>query len=303
MIATNFALCTHANSQNLVEGKCGVAESGAFFSRCTVIRSGSKITTLASNNSTLVFDADAGQIIRIGPLDARSLVISPGIKQHLGEILAGLNVSESDARRSNNVKLVQARSTGNNSPRSLLFIANRDQRNLDALSATLANIDRYDENNPSAVPLHPTDSAVALQEFARATARIQGLYEALMFEEADRVLDRTKAEISNFERRYANYNGFEDIQAVLYARIAQLEALRNLRSYDYQIAQWQAQQRYDRIQREKAAAEERARQHQYKLAVERRKAAEANARTWWAIWMATRPALVNTVINNVIITR
>lgn len=287
-------------ANGLVEGKCGIAESGTAFSRCDLLSSSGELSVLANNSSTLLLQASPSQIMRIGSLDERAEQISPGLKLGLQQTLSGLGVSKGDAVKSSNVKVIQAR-TGSGSIQSVIFIANRTSKNIDQFNAVLVNRDNAQANN--ILQLNLEDSARYLQNFERAFDRIEGLYEALMFEEADRVLDRTQIEVKNFAERFRIFNGSEEIMAVLNARIKQIQALRNLRSYDYQIAQWQAEQRYNRIQKEKAAAEERRRKQEYMLAVEYRKAAQANALKWWAIWMATRPAMINTTVNNVIINR
>lgn len=292
-----------AKSEGLIEGKCGILESGSAFSRCTVISKGGDLAVLANNGGNLIFQARNSEILRIGSLSPRAEAISPGIKTGFRATLSALSISESDARRSSNVRLIQAR--GNSATvKSLLFIADRDTRNLDQLNANLTPIDNYTSSSDTASILVPSDSSKILEEFERAFQRIQSLYDALMFEEADRVFDRTEAEIRNFSKRFKDYQGSLEVTAVLNAKSRQLELLRNSRLYDYEISRAQAEQRYDRIQREKAEAEARRRRQEYLMAVEYRKAAEANARKWWAIWMATRPALINNVTNtNVIITR
>lgn len=292
-----------ASADGLVEGKCGIVENSTTFQRCTLIQTRGEISVLANNGSNLLLKAKSSEILRISPLNKQAEAISPSFKSGLPQTLSGLGLSAGDAQRSMNVKLIQARARSG-SPVSLLFVAERNTANIDQLNANLINIDNTATNNPQDAELVPSDIRQILQDFDRSFARIQGLYEALLFEEADRVFDRTQIELRNFSRRFGHYAGATEVINVLNSRTRQLETLRNLKSYDYQVAQWQAERRYDRIQREKAAAEEQRRKQEYLLAVEQRKTAEANARKWWAIWLASRPAIINTVINNnVIITR
>jgi hypothetical protein len=296
------AVVAPARADGLIEGKCGIAELGSFFSRCSLLESREQLSVLVNNGSNLLAKASSSEILRIGPLDAKAEQISPGLSLGIKQTLAGLGVSIGDARRSSNVKIIQLR-TSSAGTQSLVFVAARSSNNLDQFNAILGNVDNTTASGSSQAKLVPTDSSKQLEEFERTFSRIEGLYNALMFEEADRIFDRTQAEVRNFGERYRTYEGVDEVVAVLRSRVRQLESLRSLRSYDYQISVWQAEQRYNRIQREKAAAEARRRQHEYRMAAEQRKIAEANALKWWAIWMATRPALINTTINNVIITR
>lgn len=301
-IAALAAVSLPTRADGLVEGKCGIAETGSSFTRCSLVESRGQLSVLVNNGSQLLAKASASEILRIGPLDAKAEQVSPGLKLGIKQTLAGLGVSAGDAKGSANVKIIQLR-TSSAAVQSLVFVAERSSKNLDQLNAIVVNVDNTTTSGSSEANLAPSDSAKQLEEFARATNRIEGLYDALMFDEADRVFDRTQAEVRNFGQRYRLYAGADEVMAVLTSRIRQLESLRNLRSYDYQISVWQAEQRYNRIQQAKAAAEARRRQHDYRMAVEQRKTAEANALKWWAIWMATRPALINTTVNNVIITR
>ena len=306
LLLTAGLLGQATKAEGLVDGRCGIAESGSAFNRCTLVETRGELTVLANNGAKLLLKARPSEILRIGALGPRATVISPGLQAGLPQTLAGLGISAGDAERSSNVRVIQARASSG-IPLSLVFVAQRSANNLDQLNAVLLPVDNVSTvggNSGQVSQLAPADSSLILADFDRAFQRIEGLYEALLFNEADRVLDRTEAELRLISQRFAIYAGASEVIAVLYARLHQIERLRELRSYDYQIAQEQAEQRYNRIQIEKALAEAQRRRERYLLAVEQRKTAEAHARSWWAIWMATRPAQVNTVVNNnVIITR
>lgn len=292
-----------AQADGLIDGKCGIAEIGSAFSRCTAIIKHGNLSILANNGGNLILQARSSEILRIGLLSDRAEALSPGLKGGLRTTLSTLGVSESDARRSSNVRIIQVRDTSMGII-SLLFIADRSPGNLDQLNANLRPIERDNSLLGNVPSLIPADTSQILDEFNRAFQRIQGLYEALMFDEADRVFDRTQADLRNFSKRFGSYQGAPEVMAVLESRTRQLESLRSFKYYDYQLSRAQAEQRYNRIQRERAEAEAREKRRQYLLAVEYRKAAEANARKWWAIWMATRPTVINNMMNtNVIITR
>lgn len=291
-----------ARASNLVEGKCGILETGAYFTKCTLLKSGSLISALTSNGSNLILNASRSEILRIGPFNDEVGSLSPEVSKGLGIVLAGLSISKTDAAKSNNVRVISFVNEFN-SRQSFIFIADRGQENINSLNLIAPYVATVNTTNFATPELTPSDASAYLEEYERAFNRIQGLYDSLMFEEADRVLDRTIASINNFSRRYSSYKGAFEIQAFLNSRIAQAESLRSLKSYEYQQAQWQAEKRYERIQKEKADAEERQRQYQYRLAVEKRKTAEANARQWLAIWLLMRPPSVNIINNTTVITR
>ncbi|WP_143592899.1 hypothetical protein [Synechococcus sp. 8F6] len=291
-----------AKAGNLVEGKCGILETGAYFTKCTLLKSGNLISALTNNGSNLILNASRSEILRIGPLSDEVSNLSPESSKGLGIVLAGLSTSKTDAEKSNNVRIISFIKDFN-TRQSFIFIADRRQENTNNLSFVAPYVATLNTSSTSTPELPPSDASAYLEEYDRAFNRIQGLYDSLMFEEADRVLDRTIASINNFSKRYSGYQGAFEIQTFLNSRIAQAESLRSLKSYEYQQAQWQAEMRYARIQKEKADAEERQRQHQYRLAVERRKTAEANARQWLAIWLLVRPPSVNVINNTTVITR
>ena len=127
-------------------------------------------------------------------------------------------------------------------------------------------------------------SQEALQDFLRQLDRAEDLYNALMFEEADRVSDLTVMRINAFLESHRHLKGVEDIEAVLQARTSQLRDLRALKQVDRRLEEVRAADRHDRLQPERLRRQRERQEQAYRLAVELRRAAEARAARWWPLW-------------------
>ena len=150
---------------------------------------------------------------------------------------------------------------------------------------------------PSAVliaQLPPQDSASQMEFFSRELDRAEQLYDNLMFEEADRVADLTIARINAFLSKYRRIEGVDEIEAVYTARVNQLRQLRAFKEAARAQMEREGAANYDqkRATRERKLREQR--EHQYRMAVEARRIAEARAARWWSLWAggAYRPVLI-----------
>ena len=117
------------------------------------------------------------------------------------------------------------------------------------------------------------------------------LYEALMFEEADRVSDMTIMRINAFLESHRHLSGIDDLENVLQTRANQLRELRRLKEYERQLEEDQAAARFDSLKLERERKQRELREHAYRMAVERRKQAEARAARWWPMWFG-RPLVI-----------
>lgn len=135
------------------------------------------------------------------------------------------------------------------------------------------------------------NSRQALETFLRQLDRAEDLYRALMFEEADRVSDLTVMRINAFLEEHRYLGGIDELEAVMQARTAQLRELRSLLEYDRKLEEQRSAARYDRLKPERERKEKERRDHAYRMAVERRRAAEARAASWWPLWFG-RPLII-----------
>ena len=134
-------------------------------------------------------------------------------------------------------------------------------------------------------------SRQALETFLRQLDRAEELYQALMFEEADRVSEMTVMRINAFLESHRHLSGVDEVETVLQARTGQLRELRALRAYDRELEEQRSADRYDRLKGERERKERERREHAYRMAVERRRAAEARAARWWPLWFG-RPLII-----------
>jgi len=136
--------------------------------------------------------------------------------------------------------------------------------------------------------LPPQDSASQMEFFSRELDRAEQLYDNLMFEEADRVADLTIARINAFLIQNSSIEGVKEIEAVYTARVNQLRQLKAFKTAARAQMEREGAANYDqkRATRERKLREQR--EHQYRMAVEARRIAEARAARWWTIW-AGRP--------------
>ena len=134
-------------------------------------------------------------------------------------------------------------------------------------------------------------SREALEAFIRQLDRAETLYQALMFEEADRVSEMTVMRINAFLESHRHLSGINELESVLQARTNQLRELRSLKQFERQIEEDQAAARYDNLKIERERKRRELREHSYRMAVERRRAAEARAASWWPLWFG-RPLIL-----------
>lgn len=134
-------------------------------------------------------------------------------------------------------------------------------------------------------------SRQALETFLRQLNRAEELYQALMFEEADRVSEMTVMRINAFLESHRHLSGVDEVESVLQARTGQLRELRALLAYDRELEEQRSADRYDRLKGERERKERERREHAYRMAVERRRAAEARAARWWPLWFG-RPLII-----------
>ena len=142
--------------------------------------------------------------------------------------------------------------------------------------------------------LPPENSAGQMEFFSRELDRAEQLYDNLMFEEADRVADLTIARINAFLSKHSRIEGVDEIEAVYTARVNQLRQLRAFKEAARAQMEREGAANYDqkRATRERKLREQR--EHQYRMAVEARRIAEARAARWWSLWAggAYRPVLI-----------
>ena len=132
--------------------------------------------------------------------------------------------------------------------------------------------------------LPPQNPAGKMEFFNRELDRSEQLYDNLMFEEADRVADLTIARINAFLSENSTIEGVDDIKAVYTARVNQLRQLKAFKAAARNQMEREGAANYDnnRVTRERKLREQR--EHQYRMAVEARRIAEARAARWWTIW-------------------
>lgn len=123
-----------------------------------------------------------------------------------------------------------------------------------------------------------------MEVFNRDLDRAEQLYDNLMFEEADRVADMTIARINAFLIENQTIEGVGEIENVYVARVNQLKQLKAFKSAARAQMEREGAANYDRQQalRERKVREQR--EHQYRMAIEARRAAEARAARWWSVW-------------------
>ena len=267
-----------------IDGKCTVPERSLIIADCTILQQPDGIAVLSGRNLRLSLTILPSAIVRSGRLSPNLEAQSPLLRLRLPASLAQLNTDINDARASANVRAVQFRSA--NGLETLVVIADRRRTPAGALEAALPS-----RSGPSSADLSdaqqiaPSEGSRILRGFELELERIQGLYDNLMFEEGDRALDLLVAETINFNDNYSRYEGSQQITAFLNSQINQLQALRALKSYERtleeQDAAWNYNQRQAAIYREQQRQLEQA----YRLASEVRRAAEASALRWWALWL------------------
>ena len=149
-------------------------------------------------------------------------------------------------------------------------------------------------NSALIAQLPPQNAAGKMEFFNRELDRSEQLYDNLMFEEADRVADLTIARINAFLSQSSAIEGVDEIEAVYTARVNQLRQLKAFKAAARAQMEREGAANYDqkRATRERKLREQR--EHQYRMAVEARRIAEARAARWWSLWAggAYRPVLI-----------
>lgn len=275
----------------LLEGKCTIPETSSVFVPCTVMNDGRSIMLLSGRSQALQFKLLLSEIVLSGRLTPQFEANSPRLRTNIGRSLSEIGTGLGDAQNSTNVRALQF--NRDSTPQTLIFIANRSSKNIGELSSLIP--DR--SLSPQAgTELAPAEAREILASFEREFERCQNLYDALMFEEADRVLDLAAAKSRLFVEQYGSQGGAEAIAKILRSQITQLQRLRDYRAYDRYIEEQQAEKDYNDAQRRIAEQERQRREHEYRLAVEYRKSLEALARPWLPYWGFTYS-------NNIIIIR
>lgn len=277
----NLLAINHSFAKDLLlEGKCAIPELRQSFPACTILNDGKSLIILTGRNQFLQRKVPISDITLAGQLGTRFEANSQLLKENITQSLSEINTSLSDAQKSNNVRAFQFETS--KLILTLILIADRTQKNIDEISQLIPTIDRKDSANAD---LAPAEAREILEDFERKFERAQTLYENLMFEEADRVLDLAIAKKNLFTKSYGNREGVKEVSNLLNSQIKQLLSLREYKTYDRMVEEQIAEKNYDQAQRRLAEAEEKRRKYQYKMAVEYRKTAEANAVSWYSFWL------------------
>lgn len=273
-----------------VEGKCVIPETGDVYPKCGIINDGSSLTIVAGRGKNLIKKIPISDIYRSGRLTADFETSSPLLKSRINSSLSEIQTDRSDAIQSNNVRAIQVNDNG--SFYTVILIADRN-KNLESLSSLIPN--QY-PNPIAGSKLLFDDAQKILKDFERQFERVDSLYSELMFEEGDRALDLAAAKAILFKQRFGNKEGVLEVEKYLQSQIRQLIALRNFKNSERLLEEVNAEKEYDKAQKKLAVEQLKRQEYFYKLAVEYRKTAEANALKWYAIW-AGRPS------NNIYIIR
>lgn len=266
----------------LLEGKCTIPETSRSFTKCTVMNDGQAITLLTGRSQSLHFKVLLSDILLAGRLTDEFEENSPLLRANIGRSLSEIGSGLDDAQNSSNVRALQFNQ--NASTQTLIFIASRQDVNAGEISSLIPDLSLDQQAGDD---LAPRDGQNILIAFQREFERCQSLYDDLMFEEADRVLDLAIAKSRLFSQNYGSRDGAESISRVLSAQIAQLQRLREYRAYDRYLEEQQAESDFNAAQQRIADQERARRQHEYRLAVEYRKSLEAIARRWYPYWGLT----------------
>jgi hypothetical protein len=268
----------------LLEGKCTIPETASTFAQCTLINDGRSITVTTGRSQSLLLKLFLADLLLAGRLTPEFERNSPRLQAAVGRSLSEIGTGLGDAQNSSNVRAVQFNRDG--IIQTLIFIANRQVKNIGEISSLVP--EQQLNQQADSDELAPSDARSILASFEREFERCQTLYEALMFEEADRVLDMATAKVKLFKEQYGNRSGAQAISNVLNSQITQLQRLRDYKAYDRYIEEQEAERDYNEAQRRIAELERQRREHQYKMAVEYRRSLEATARNWYPYWGIVR---------------
>lgn len=263
----------------LLEGKCVIPETSSTFSQCSLVNDGRSITVTTGRSQNLLVKLFLSDLLLAGRLTPEFERNSPRLQPALGRSLSEIGTGLGDAQNSTNVRAFQFNRDG--TVQTLIFIADRRGKNIGEISSL---IPERQLNQQAGSSLAPADARSVLASFEREFDRCQTLYDALMFEEADRVLDMTTAKARLFKDKYGGLDGAEAISNLLNSQIAQLQRLRDYKAYDRYIEEQTAERDYSQAQRRIAEQERQRLEHQYKIAIEYRRSLEAIARYWYPYW-------------------
>lgn len=269
----------------LVEGKCTVPEINLSFTNCFALNDADSITILTGHNQSLQYKVALYNVILSGRLTPEFEENSPLLRSNILKSLADIDTKLADAQTSSNVRAFQLKH--DNAIRTLIFIADRQSKNIGEIDRAIPTKSLNMQSGPD---IAPEEARVILASFEKEFERCHSLYEALMFEEGDRVLDLIFAKSKLFHNKYLGMNGADLISNVLKSKIGQLDKLRSYKAYDREIEERQAENNYNAAQKLIAAQERKRREHQYKLAVEYRRGLEATAYRWYYYWGLRYPS-------------
>ena len=274
-----FSHMSAAARDLLLDGKCTIPESASTYAKCTLINDGRSLTVTTGRSQSLLVKLFLSDLLLAGRLTPEFEKNSPRLQPALARSLSEIGTGLGDAQNSTNVRAVQFNRDG--TIQTLIFIADRDGKNIGEISSLIPerSLDQQAGSN-----LAPADARNILSSFEREFDRCQTLYDALMFEEADRVLDMATAKARLFNQQYGTRQGGEAIGNVLNSQIAQLQRLRDYKAYDRYLEEQEAERNYNEAQRRIAEQERQRREHQYRMAVEYRRSLEAIARRWYPYW-------------------
>ena len=168
---------------------------------------------------------------------------------------------------------------------TLIFIADRSGRNVGEVSSLIPN---KVLNQQAGADLAPADGREILASFEREFERCETLYESLMFEEGDRVLDLVIAKAKLFREQYAGKTGSESISNLLNSKTTQLQRLRDYKTFDRYLEEQEAERNFDKLQRIQAEKERQRLEYNYRMAQEYRRSLEAVALRWYSYWGINR---------------
>ena len=287
-----LATTTHSFGKSMrVDGKCALLERDLILQKCTILNRDGTITVLEGKTLNLLQKIYPSAIIESGSLNKVTENESVDLNRRLEYSLKRLNTGLGDAGRSSNVRVLQFQDSSG--VETLVLVANRESYGSSTASDVIPTQQRSIESSYS--QLAPLEATRTLLEFEKEFDRAHGLYEALMFEEADRVLDMAIMRANSFIGSYLDYQGADEMEDVLQQQVDQLRAFREFKSSDRKLEELQAAKRYDEVKRQRLLQERRRREHAYRMAVEYRREAEARASRWWSYWWG-RPWARNTYI-------
>ena len=278
-----YSACSVFAGDLLLQGKCVIPETSSTFAQCTVINDGSSIIVLTGRSQALSLKLFISNILLSGRLSPEFENNSPLLRTNIVRSLAEIGTGIGDAQNSSNVRAMQFNRDA--TIQTLIFIADRSGRNVGEVSSLIPN---KILNQQAGADLAPSDGREILAAFDREFERCETLYEALMFEEGDRVLDLVIAKAKLFREQYLGKPGSESISNVLISKATQLQRFRDYKAFDRILEEQEAERNFDNLQRIQAEKEKQRREYNYKMAQEYRRSLEAIALRWYSYWGVSR---------------